>query len=384
MQGVALLVALSALSVDQAWRPTEDGRVEYVLQIEPVFLAALTEGKEISGELPPEVERVDRICLRIGSRDLRTLTKPAPPWQELDDELTNLAAGTPPPDAPLAIYAKPNGDLYGSQDLTHGWQPISETETAYLIQLSPAIMKELAEGDEIYANVFSDAGNVRSFRITSGQARMPRKVARPPVMPVAQFQAQGAKGGRSSSPAADVPPTSDFTGGSSNSIYGDGDATNLGGVAAGDHGGARMLDPPTDSSAEVPQFDRSQFQFPKTAPGEGGNRSGRLAPTTRAGGSPPAARNSALPPDEIEYESPQESPRVASRTTTNPFPQRSDPAPSSATPQEEAKFPGWVSFLLVCALCASLGGNVYMIWTAAEYYSRYKLAIERLRSAGRG
>jgi hypothetical protein len=37
----------------------------------------------------------------------------------------------------------------------------------------------------------------------------------------------------------------------------------------------------------------------------------------------------------------------------------------------------------VFALFLSIGGNLYLGWTAAEFYSRYRLATERLRSAGR-
>ena len=32
-----------------------------------------------------------------------------------------------------------------------------------------------------------------------------------------------------------------------------------------------------------------------------------------------------------------------------------------------------------CALFLSIGGNLYLGWTAAEFYSRYRLAIERMR-----
>jgi len=38
---------------------------------------------------------------------------------------------------------------------------------------------------------------------------------------------------------------------------------------------------------------------------------------------------------------------------------------------------------LWCLVFFSVGGNLYLGWTAAEFYSRYKLANERLRTAGR-
>ena len=38
---------------------------------------------------------------------------------------------------------------------------------------------------------------------------------------------------------------------------------------------------------------------------------------------------------------------------------------------------------LMFALFLSIGGNAYLAWTAAEFYSRYRTAVDRLRSAAR-
>jgi hypothetical protein len=32
-------------------------------------------------------------------------------------------------------------------------------------------------------------------------------------------------------------------------------------------------------------------------------------------------------------------------------------------------------------LFVSLGSNLYLVWTAMEFYSRYRLAVERLRTS---
>ncbi|HUE70218.1 MAG TPA: hypothetical protein VMP01_04950 [Pirellulaceae bacterium] len=383
MQGVALLVALSALGVDHTWRQTEDGQVEYVLQIEPVFLSALAEGKEITSELPADVERVDRLCIRIGSGSLRTLPKIAPPWPELNEAAEQHATAKSPPETPLAVYQKANGDLYASHDLTHGWQPASESETTYLIQLDPELLKLLEEGDEVYAAILPDAGVVSGFTITSGRNRVPRQTARPPVMTVAQLQAQGS---RTSSPAADVPPTSDFTGGAGNSIYGPVETTDLG------TGAADMLQPPVNRAEEVPRFDSSQFGK-RTSSTTGSVRPGTSRPAPRSAASSfPAPRQATQQPAENVLYDPEEepAPRVASRTTgssnlgQNDLPQRrTNVSDGSLADEKRPEFPGWFSFILFCAFCASLGGNVYLIWTAAEFHHRYKLAVERLRSAGR-
>jgi hypothetical protein len=405
MQGVALLVALSALGVDTAWRQTDDGQVEYVLQIEPVFLSALAEGKEIASELPRGVERVDRLCIRIGSGSLRSLAKTAPDWPELDEAAAQHAAAKSPPDAPLAVYVKPNGDLYASHDLTHGWQPASETETTYLIQLAPDLIAQLEEGDEIYASVLPNAGKVSGFSITAGTKAVTRKsVALPPVVNTAQFQAPGP---RTSSPAVDAPLATDLTGGESGSIYGGAEVTDLGTDAAtggsnltgqrnlgqGNFGQSKgsLLQPPVNQPLDVPSFDRSQFgqRQPATS---GGVKAGSTRPAPRSSaGSIPASRQTAQPPAwDAGLEEEEPLPRVASRTTVgsnlgqNELPQRRTNQASTSTAEEkEPEFPAMPFTLSLFALFLSIGANLYLGWTAAEFYSRYKLAVERLRSAGR-
>jgi hypothetical protein len=44
-------------------------------------------------------------------------------------------------------------------------------------------------------------------------------------------------------------------------------------------------------------------------------------------------------------------------------------------------WPYWL--FVVFSLFLSIGGNLYLGWTAAEFYSRYRLAVDRLRTAGR-
>jgi hypothetical protein len=86
-----------------------------------------------------------------------------------------------------------------------------------------------------------------------------------------------------------------------------------------------------------------------------------------------------------------EIPQMASRTTgtsslgQDALPQRRNSAPaSSAAEDKEPEFPALPFTLSLFALFLSIGANLYLGWTAAEFYSRYKLAVERLRGAGRG
>jgi hypothetical protein len=66
MNGVALLLAASALGVDYGWRPLEEGGLEYIIQIEPEVFASLEKGGDILSEIHPEAQDVRRFRIRIG------------------------------------------------------------------------------------------------------------------------------------------------------------------------------------------------------------------------------------------------------------------------------------------------------------------------------
>jgi len=88
-----------------------------------------------------------------------------------------------------------------------------------------------------------------------------------------------------------------------------------------------------------------------------------MPPTTvRAATSTPAVAPSFVPP-----------------TTT--YPQTSFPQTTIVQPQQDKP---WVPLMFVAfALFFSIGGNLYLAYTALEFHSRYRNAIERLRSAAR-
>jgi hypothetical protein len=82
--------------------------------------------------------------------------------------------------------------------------------------------------------------------------------------------------------------------------------------------------------------------------------------------------------------------RIASRTpplantAPLPAPQINPASTTKAASDAAAAESRWMPLMFtVFALFLSIGGNLYLGWTAAEFYSRYRLATERLRSAGR-
>ncbi len=90
MNAIALLVAATTLGVDYGWQPTEDGDVEYIIQIEPSLLEALKSGRDITSEIHPDVRGVRRFRIRVGSNAL-----PREGSVASDDE-SQPAPGAPP------------------------------------------------------------------------------------------------------------------------------------------------------------------------------------------------------------------------------------------------------------------------------------------------
>jgi len=113
----ALLMATATLGVDYGWQPTPEGQVEYIIQIEPDLLRTLTDGQQITSEIPPELRGVRRFTIRVGTGPVpRQLPPGGLPQHNVamlhqDDivvppELGGLASPAMP--APSPATARPN------------------------------------------------------------------------------------------------------------------------------------------------------------------------------------------------------------------------------------------------------------------------------------
>jgi hypothetical protein len=58
-------------------------------------------------------------------------------------------------------------------------------------------------------------------------------------------------------------------------------------------------------------------------------------------------------------------------------------APTAGTATETDR-PWGLLLFVTFALFFSIGGNLYLAYTALEYHNRYRSALERLRAAARG
>ncbi len=189
MNGFALLLATAILGVDYGWQPASDGRLEYIIQIEPITLIALREGQEVVSQIDPLARDVRRFRIRVGTEVVPRLGMPvqgtAPTF--------SAAAAEPPP------------------GVTYGWQPVNEQQVELIVQLSPERLTAL-RNEPVVGEIPAELRSVARVRVRSGAANLPRQNVPqfgPPVT------AGVAVAGQTTSGTASAPP-----GDASRAVYG--------------------------------------------------------------------------------------------------------------------------------------------------------------------
>lgn len=153
MNGFSLLLAALSLGVDYGWQPTQDGHLEYIVQIEPVMLMAMREGQEVISQIDPQVRGIRRFRIHVG-------TEMVPRRGNLPQQLPNTGYTT----ATLP-------QLPGAQ---FGWQPVGD-QFEFIIQLSAERMTTLRTGDDLVGELPVDLPNVARFRVVTGNSQLPRQ-----------------------------------------------------------------------------------------------------------------------------------------------------------------------------------------------------------------
>ncbi|MEX2186252.1 MAG: hypothetical protein WD875_05645 [Pirellulales bacterium] len=88
MNGLAILVVTATLGVDYGWKYADDGKLEYLIQIEPALIRSMENGLPITSEIEPEVRGlVRRLRVIVGSGPLpRDAIRPAAARQAVSAE----------------------------------------------------------------------------------------------------------------------------------------------------------------------------------------------------------------------------------------------------------------------------------------------------------
>jgi hypothetical protein len=388
MNGISLLVtwaALTAPGVEYSWRTTADNQQEYTIQIPPEFLPLVLGGQEIQSDVPADAGQVQRLCVRIGAavqhaaaadQRFRQLLVSAGRYASANPSLAATDA------QPTILWpARTNPEQwFGART---GWQPDASGNQFY-VQIDRTLLRTLASGDEIYVPVDPAAGRPARFIVRSGTDKdeLPR-IAVPPQVPQAVAQSPPRAVNRSrffgesdpgAAPAGNLPSV-----GEAPRVDPRGSAFSPVGSASFPPQVGALLDPPHNTYADAGLGRTTAGNYPPAETQVAENRFYGASPA--AGPQPqvqqPARSNAAYVDD-----------RMAAATTRPPATFTTPPAvaaamtPPTGAPQTQDK--PWGPLLFVTfALFFSIGGNLYLAYTALEYHNRYRNAIERLRSAAR-
>jgi hypothetical protein len=428
MNGFALALALTCLGVGHSIQQAEDGKVEYVILVEPESLKTLAAGEHVSSDVAASEGPFDRLILRVGTAAPRRTATHLAEYKRLlvsggRYATSDLARPTPGSLDTIVWPAKTKPEL--NYNVTYGWQPDEVGKLVYYMQLDPILLQSLAAGDEIHAPIDPAAGRIDRFIVLAGKHELPKIPVTPPA---AAGNLAGANAGIAAEPmygaGGTAPPlvsTPDYSGAAATgsqfgarggnrytSSLGD-QTTGLGPPqtiapqipapnAYAQQAGQQPIGPAYDPRYDpqrtpagqpiqygqqqpAPQYQDPRFQDPRYQ--------GYVSQTGAAETQSPPRTNYgqtiALPnPPTLDD-------RVASvsRNTTNaaaPLPAPQVSSNTSAKSEVEAKKEEkpWMPLMLTAFLLFfSLGGNLYLGWTAAEFHSRYRMATERLRSASR-
>jgi hypothetical protein len=441
MSGCALLVALALAGADEdrvefSWRTTEDNQVEYTIQIPPAIARLVADGEEIHSPVAAEAGQVQRLCVRIGKVPAPHSAASVQRFRELIAPAARVASRPPGAgDTQAVIWWPAQGLPQAASGVTYGWKPDPQGKPAYYLQIEPAVLAALKEGDEVHATIDPAAGSMATFVVLSGNRPLPRmaptaaeqtprttqthggtsqigtglasaQLGQTPFPPAGQF---GSSAGAATLPPSTQPPASRIgqyeqppsTAGTSQAtappLYPDSAPPGTGFGGGGQTGAPPRYSTSDDPSAYAARNRDPSYSDPR---GYGGYNQGYDAGRTAlqrphdapppAGYAPPAAsdplrqgqfnaqaeqatdnRFASLPPQTLAT--------TAAPAGSTVIPPATTGAPAAA---EQWWWPYWL--LLMFSLFLSIGVNLYLGWTTAEYYNRYRVAVDRLRSASRG
>lgn len=231
----------------------------------------------------------------------------------------------------------------------YGWQPVAGGGIEYIIQIEPELLDSLKNGHDLFSDLPAAARNIRSYRITVGAGRLPHH-GEPLPAPADKATLIGASA-EAPAPAADV------------------DLTQLPGPILGP---ALILHPPANRSEgdEPPHLVENEAKplanrvagyhgksdEAADDDGQGGDREEHSAPHDH---SPEKAKS----PDEVVAQ-----PADASREEHASPSDRTPSVPQTATSP----------VVMQLGLCASLCGNVFLLWVAAGQRSSYRTLVRRM------
>jgi hypothetical protein len=185
MNGFALALALTCLGVGHQVQQADDGKIEYVILVEPESLKSLAAGEHISSDVAANEGPFDRLILRVGTAAPRRTATHLAEYKSLlisgnRYASSDLARPTPGSISTIIWPAKNKPEL--NYTITYGWQPDDAgNKLVYYMQLPPVLLQSLAAGDEIHAPIDPAAGRIDRFIVLAGNHELPKTPLTPPA-----------------------------------------------------------------------------------------------------------------------------------------------------------------------------------------------------------
>jgi hypothetical protein len=395
MNGFSLLLTIASLGVVYSGRTGVDQQQEYVLQIEPEIVQALSAGEEIFSDVPADVSSLARLCITILPKDGIPARHTAAGEERFRQLL--LASGryasrdvapiTSDPQATILWPARAGTSPEQNYGVTTGWQPDANGNQQYLVQIDPTVLSTLSIGDELYVPVDPAAGRLARFVVKAGRGTLPRVGGRSPALltqtPLPNNSVDNSRGmwNTSNVDPLNQPPR-----------FGNGNHDRFN----NDPRGSQFNQPPgytQPNYGNTPNPPVNSYTGFNQPPANGGFDS--IRPPLNPNPEAPPVPNYTFQP--VANQQPQLPPPLppAQRPSFNNYPDNrmaglptntlntGFPFNNPLNPQQPQDKPWGPLLFVTFALFFSIGGNLYLAYTALEFHSRYRSAIERLRSAAR-
>jgi len=395
MNGFSLLLTIASLGVVYSWRTGVDQQQEYVLQIEPEIVQALSAGEEIFSDVPADVGNLARLCITILPKDGIPARHTAQGEERFRQLLLasgryasrDVAPVTSDPQATIIWPARGGATPEQSYGITTGWQPDTNGNQQYFVQIDPTVLSTLSIGDELYVPVDPSAGRLARFVVKAGRGTLPRVGGRSPALltqtpyPTSANDPNRSSWNTSTTDAFNQPPR--YGNGFNDRLTNDSRPAPFNqppGYTQPNYGNTNV--PPANSYTGFGQPPASAgFDNFRTPPGQNPEAPPLPNYTFQPVANQQPQLPPPLPPAQRPFNNNYPDNRVAGLPTNianTGFPFNT---PGSLQQQQDKP---WGPLLFVTfALFFSIGGNLYLAYTALEFHSRYRSAIERLRSAAR-
>jgi hypothetical protein len=112
-----LLIAVATFGIEEGWRRTDDGQIEYVVQLDPAAVEALRDGLSVRSDIPPQVQGVRRVRIFLGEGPLPRVAMPKPELSAPEPPRENASI-----DPPNTLRPPPDGARF-VEPATHESSP---------------------------------------------------------------------------------------------------------------------------------------------------------------------------------------------------------------------------------------------------------------------